>query len=695
MKKLIAIIGLILLSLGGYSQALHPKGVQISKTGDTITNAKVYGDTLKITVGDKNYKSYALPRATFADPIHANGGIQIGGNGDTIVQIKRNGNIVYLLTTDSLTKYFNISPYQKSKDEVYNYDLDTNYQKIYAKFDRKPPLDVVLKQNEVVERLKDAGIWDKLDRFWMFATNDTINAKWDWITLDYCSFEIDTLMDDISYVNNADFMPYVGIAGTGAGYVNLRYAPYSDRIHLDSINATYGAYFAYEDLKGTTVFGIRHYDGSSYRYVNLAQSNDTTIHIQVHNTIGVDINTDNDIRNVTMTRVNNTYSLYGDGILLGNSSRNPTSLPDVNLYMFGNHNEPIYHNEYIEHSKTFNYCMEAYIGAALTADEVSTLNSILKDYNDWIENYYPTIYERLPTPSISKIKYFINQEGLETCNGKIYFMGGAYGGGMSYIPNWEYDPETNIWTEKTPVPDDPSTTNDTELQSPILREVNGKLYLIGGLGRNSYKSDRVYEYNPNTDTWDTAKARIPIGGVEDMGSAVVGNKIYCMGGNSPNNYLYVYDTETDTWDTTLAKMPEPKLLGDFGCAYNRKLYAISAHNTMTGYDYVPPVTSCYSYDIATDTWDTIAPIPYASAYKECEVINGEIWVIGGQHGVPLNDLAGRSKRIYIYNIANNEWRRGPDLPYGAQGMSSCYLNGYIYFLGGNDRYDFWRMKIIR
>jgi N-acetylneuraminic acid mutarotase len=121
---------------------------------------------------------------------------------------------------------------------------------------------------------------------------------------------------------------------------------------------------------------------------------------------------------------------------------------------------------------------------------------------------------------------------------KIYVMG--EGNGTTQV----YDPATDTWETKTPMP-----TPRTQLDANV---VNGKIYLIGGRTGGQYTTVGLNEvYNPETYSWNT-KAPIPYPVVQ-YASAVVDNKIYIIGGQDEFTYpmnlalVQIYDPATDTW----------------------------------------------------------------------------------------------------------------------------------------------------
>jgi len=267
------------------------------------------------------------------------------------------------------------------------------------------------------------------------------------------------------------------------------------------------------------------------------------------------------------------------------------------------------------------------------------------------------------------------QHGFEALNGILYVVCGQSAPRTHHNDVFAYNITTNTWTTKASAP--------IAMQSPILRAVNGKLYLIGGFDSTiPLKYDTTFEYDPADDTW-TRKANMPTAR-EDMASAVVDGKIYIFGGiTNPGSEITatveVYDPLSDTWQIK-SKMPNPRCLGDFGCAYNGRVYLVSGTDTMKGYgSHLYPRTRVDQYSPANNTWTRRADIPTASCYKEVEELNGRLYVISGA----TDSINDHTPRMEIYDIADNTWTAGPDAPYAARAAGLAKHNGKIYFSGGS------------
>lgn len=147
-------------------------------------------------------------------------------------------------------------------------------------------------------------------------------------------------------------------------------------------------------------------------------------------------------------------------------------------------------------------------------------------------------------------------------DGKIYLIGGrtmekATDTGDYWLPglmtykvsdvNEVYDPATNAWTRKVPVPN--------PVASYASAVVNNKIYIISGCTPNGNITGLVQVYDPQTDNWSLATP-IP-NAVENAAAGAVistaASAIYVIGGCTENhrdvgsNFNQVYFPENDSW----------------------------------------------------------------------------------------------------------------------------------------------------
>jgi len=218
-------------------------------------------------------------------------------------------------------------------------------------------------------------------------------------------------------------------------------------------------------------------------------------------------------------------------------------------------------------------------------------------------------------------------------NGKIYALGGTprtYQPALSTVE--EYDPATDTWTEKAPMP----TARFTHSTS----FVGGRIYAIGGFlrartGGPEPPSSVVEEYDPATDTW-TEKAPMPTArGM--LSTSVVDGKIYAIGGTTYRTGLSTveeYDPTTDTWSTK-APMPTARITFSSSSVVNGVIYVIG------GGSVEPAVSTVEAYDPAADIWTTKTDMPSARAGLATSAVGGKIYAIGGNtafHGAVMSTV---------------------------------------------------------
>jgi hypothetical protein len=218
--------------------------------------------------------------------------------------------------------------------------------------------------------------------------------------------------------------------------------------------------------------------------------------------------------------------------------------------------------------------------------------------------------------------------------------------------------------------------------------VGGKIYAIGGTASNSPSiPDSVLgtneEYDPATNTW-TIKAPMPTPRTKFV-IAAYENQIFCIGGivgteqetwGFSNPYKYavstqvneVYNTDTGTWET---KTPAPTPVALWQAhVINDNIYVMAMYHT-------------YVYDPLNDAWTekTKMPTPWYQTEPVSAVIDNKI-IVNGEYEVA--DLQ-TERRIYIYDPATDNWAKGKSEPLmgGDAAAATLGINApqLIYFFG--------------
>jgi hypothetical protein len=157
-------------------------------------------------------------------------------------------------------------------------------------------------------------------------------------------------------------------------------------------------------------------------------------------------------------------------------------------------------------------------------------------------------------------------------------------------------------------------------------------------------------------------------------------KFYETGGQSPDGTLVVgamsrFNPATNSWES-VAPMPVPVGQNSVG-ADGGKVFVAGGCPVCAGLGYV--ITNTLQiYDIASNSWSFGAPLPAAVEAAAGVALNGKFYVIGG------DDISDSGRTTYIYNVATNTWSTGAQIP-DAQGRTNTYAtttNGLIYVFGG-------------
>jgi N-acetylneuraminic acid mutarotase len=147
----------------------------------------------------------------------------------------------------------------------------------------------------------------------------------------------------------------------------------------------------------------------------------------------------------------------------------------------------------------------------------------------------------------------------------------------------EYDPATNTWRARTPMP--------TARNHAGVGVVGGKIYVIGGRTGAAFISvatntNIVEEYDPASDSWGASKARMP-SARSAVASGTYRDRIYIAGGEFQDDSmmaafraLEAYQPPTNSW-AILPRMPVPRH-GLAGGVVGNRLHLVSGEVQSAG-----------------------------------------------------------------------------------------------------------------
>ena len=232
----------------------------------------------------------------------------------------------------------------------------------------------------------------------------------------------------------------------------------------------------------------------------------------------------------------------------------------------------------------------------------------------------------------------------------------------------EANPE-GIWVELSPTP-----VKRTESSSAL---VGNKIYVLGGFTPKGI-SNKVDVWHPESGTWSRI---IPLPrSLHHTTASVVDGKLYVIGGFDSGTWRpvavnYEYDPEIHRWT---AKAPMPTARGAHSAGViDGKIHLVGgAHRKLIRL----VNTSVHEvYDPKTNTWETFAPMPTARDHLSVSVTGGKLFAIGGRVDVDYNNNLDVNES---YDAKTGKWSRHAPLPTARSGITSQVLNGLIHVFGG-------------
>jgi N-acetylneuraminic acid mutarotase len=274
--------------------------------------------------------------------------------------------------------------------------------------------------------------------------------------------------------------------------------------------------------------------------------------------------------------------------------------------------------------------------------------------------------------------------GVEAVNGKIYAIGGSAESG--FIPNAygsiiytesangvatneEFNPETNTWIYKAPMP-----TARLAFATAVYKD---KIYCIGGQANGSFIGQNEV-YDPATNSWETKTSMPTARGW--VTANVVNGKIYVMSGYSPkpSTVNEVYDPETNSWETSTPSPSNPiESCTSTSTVVDNRIYLIGG---VFGYSNLNQI-----YDAQTDSWSSGRSPPSsfhggAAASTTGAFAPKRIYLIGDalmlRQGAPQY-----TNRVYDPKMAS--WAIAKDMPSERFHFGIAVVNDTLYVIGGN------------
>lgn len=276
--------------------------------------------------------------------------------------------------------------------------------------------------------------------------------------------------------------------------------------------------------------------------------------------------------------------------------------------------------------------------------------------NEW------QIISNMPTPRFNL--------SAEVVNNKLYAIGGVRhsptNATISYSQVEEYDPISNKWSEKSPMP-----TARFSFATAVLDE---EIYTFGGNKPNAPFSS-VEVFNPKLNKWASKKEmKTPRNAAS---AASYNGKIYVFGGGvigeNETNITEAYNPKSDSW-VSLKEMPQPRS-SHVSVLVNDKIYLIGGKSK--GNEYSQGfVTDVDEYDPKTNLWSKKLSIPTPRFQFSAVTYKNKIYVISGR------DSKGLTTSVEVFDPQTNKWSNAKPLTEAVSGAATVVIGSSVYLIGG-------------
>src|SRR5213594_86292 len=206
-------------------------------------------------------------------------------------------------------------------------------------------------------------------------------------------------------------------------------------------------------------------------------------------------------------------------------------------------------------------------------------------------------------------------------------------------------------------------------QEAGVAAVEGRVYVIGGIGTDQQGSKVVEIFDTQTGRWRLGPSfPIPI---HHPNVAAVGSKIYVAGGYSDPGFtpvakVFELDIDTGVW----ARKADLRRARAAGAAieYAGRMYVFGGDAGDRS------VTDTRVYEPSADQWTELAPMPTPRNHMGAAVLRGRIYVVGGRPGnLPVNEM---------YDPATNTWTTKPPMPTARSGHAVGAYRQSLIAIGG-------------
>ena len=250
----------------------------------------------------------------------------------------------------------------------------------------------------------------------------------------------------------------------------------------------------------------------------------------------------------------------------------------------------------------------------------------------------------------------------------LYVIGGDSTSGPRSLTEI-YDIKGDIWRASAALP--------VGLQQFGIATLDNRLYVAGGLqagaedANEASPSDGVWMLDPRVGTW----VRAPSLPSARVGLALVaaGGKLYAMGGRGASpELIYVFDPETNAWSTAKARLSSERVDAAY-VPLGNQIYVIGGRVGGAAISRVDLL------DTGDGSWRSVAPMPAAREGHVAALLNGVIHVTGGETLSPPKTYADH----FVLDVKTGSWSRMDPMPVPRHGSVAAADDNRFVVIGGS------------
>jgi len=279
------------------------------------------------------------------------------------------------------------------------------------------------------------------------------------------------------------------------------------------------------------------------------------------------------------------------------------------------------------------------------------------------------------------------QPAAATLDGIVYVAGGAVDHSIDWEPDVEYlgdivayDPARDTWRVVGQLLD--------SLRAPAMVALNGHLYVIGGCRDNPFHPiTTVQVFDPATGQVEGGPA-LPYG-ICEAAAVVLEGRIHVVGGwylwdpsdpyfgDAATSAHWVFDPATNAW-SELAPLPVARA-GHGAAVLDGRIYVQGGQGNVTS----SPKDALQMYDPATDSW-TVHASPSDRFSVGSATVEAKLYVFGGwEYVAGCCGTAYPSPAVERFDPASGSWAAFTPLPQARIGMAAAAVGQFVYVIGGS------------